>query len=153
MRTMRISFTVYGEPVAQGRPRMKHIKTKDGREFDKAYDPTKSRNWKQEVSRVAQDYVPDRLLTGALVLTVRVFRPIPKSFSMKKQVHAMKGILRPTTRPDLSNYIKGVEDALVKKLFRDDSQIISYGASGKWYGDPPRVEVILEEPVDIEQLG
>lgn len=134
-----IQFTVYGSPVAQGRPKASIIA---GRAI--MYDPKPSRDFKRDVKAVAQAYVPEKLLTGALVLELKIYRPIPKSFSKKKRELALTGELRPTTKPDLKNYIAGVEDALEKVLYENDSQIIAYGDTGKWYGDPPRIEVTLK---------
>lgn len=54
------------------------------------------------------------------------------------------GLLRPTTKPDVSNVIKGVEDALNGVWYKDDSQIVAYGKVGKWYSDMPRVEITME---------
>jgi len=135
-----IQFTVYGEPVAQGRPRMAVV---NGRPI--AYDPKKSRDFKRDVKAVAQKHVPEKLLTGPLMLTVKIFRPIPKGFSKRKRAAALAGEMRPITKPDLKNYVAGVEDALEKVIFDNDSQIVSYGNSGKWYGDPPRVEIEVLE--------
>jgi Holliday junction resolvase RusA-like endonuclease len=135
-----INFVVYGEPVPQGRPRTAVV---NGRAI--VYDPKKSRDFKRDIKRVAQDYVPEQLITGPIVLEVKVFRSIPKSFSKKKREKALAGIVRPTTKPDLKNYIAGVEDALEKVIFENDSQIVSYGESGKWYGDPPRIEITIRE--------
>jgi Holliday junction resolvase RusA-like endonuclease len=133
-----IKFTVYGEPVAQGRPRLTTIA---GRA--RAFDPRKSRDYKQLVAQVAQQHAPPALLTGPLILVLHVFRPIPKGFNKRKRANALDETLRPTTRPDLKNILAGVEDALEGVLYRNDSQIVGYGDTGKWYGDPPRVEVEL----------
>ena len=131
-----IKFTVYGAPVAQGRPKAAVI---NGRAI--MYDPKPSRDFKRDIKAVAQRFVPDKLLTGALEMTIKIYRPIPKSMSKKKREQALSGGLRPTTKPDLKNYIAGVEDALEKVIYENDSQIVSYGDTGKWYGDPPRIEV------------
>lgn len=133
-----IQFTVYGEPVAQGRGRASNING-----FTRVYDPKKSKDFKQYVRLVAQNEVPGRLLAGPLILEAKIFRPLPKSFSRKKREAALAGELRPTTKPDLKNYIAGIEDALNKVLYEDDSQIVGYGDSGKWYGDPPRIEITI----------
>ncbi|MNU11384.1 Endodeoxyribonuclease RusA [compost metagenome] len=53
--------------------------------------------------------------------------------------------MRPKSKPDLSNYIKGIEDAIEGILLKNDSQVVDYGKSGKWYSDRPRIEVIVEE--------
>ena len=136
-----IEFTVYGEPVAQGRPKMTVINNRPV-----AYDPKRSRDFKGDVKRVAQDHVPERMLQGALEVGIKVYRPIPKSFSKRKRALAMSGELLPTTKPDLKNYIAGVEDALEKMIYENDSQIVRYTPdTGKYYGDPPRIEVSIKE--------
>jgi Holliday junction resolvase len=137
---VKIAFTIYGAPVPQGRPRMAVI---NGHPV--AYDPKPSRDFKRDVKAVAQAHVPPRLLTGPLIVQLRVYRPIPKSFSKRKREAALRGEIRPTTKPDLKNYIAGLEDALEGVIFANDSQIVGYGDSGKWYGDPPRVEIEIVE--------
>lgn len=135
-----IRFTVYGEPKAQGRPKAAVV---NGRAI--MYDPKPSRDFKRDIKAVAQKHVPEKLLTGPLVLELKIYRPIPKSFSKKKREAALSEKLRPTTKPDLKNYIAGVEDALEKVIYENDSQIISYGDTGKYYGDPPRIEITIKE--------
>lgn len=36
-----------------------------------------------------------------------------------------KGELRPTTKPDVDNYVKGVKDGLNKVIWQDDSQVVN----------------------------
>ena len=98
---------VLGDPVAQGRPRF----SRQGG-FVKAYDPTKSRDYKQYIRLVASEDAPEAPVTGAVLLSVRIYRAIPKSMPRYKREAALAGKLRPTTRPDVSNVLKGVEDAL-----------------------------------------
>src|SRR5690606_27939704 len=100
-----IKFTVWGEPVAQGRPRASTING-----HVKMYDPKKSREFKQYVRLVASQHRPQELLTGPLKMKVKVFKPTLKSFSQKKKAAAEKGEIRPTTKPDVDNYIKSVFD-------------------------------------------
>lgn len=75
----KINFTVFGTPVAQGRPR---ATTVDGRV--RMYDPKKSRDYKDYIRLVASEHRPQQLLDGPISLKVYIFRPIPKSFSKKK---------------------------------------------------------------------
>ena len=83
---------------------------------------------------------------GALVLSVQVFRPMPKAFSKKKKEQCEQGLLRPITRPDLDNYIKGIKDALSGICWLDDAQIVAYKEPfGKFYSSRPRVEVWIKE--------
>jgi Holliday junction resolvase RusA-like endonuclease len=134
-----ISFIVYGEPVAQGRPR---ASTAGG--FVRMYDPQKSREYKDYVKLVASEYAPYKLIEGPLQLKVNVYRPIPKSFSKKKAAQAEAGELRPTSKPDADNYLKGIKDALKNVVWKDDSQVVEVSVS-KWYSERPRVEVQILE--------
>ena len=135
---------VLGEPVAQGRPRF----SRQGG-FVKAYDPAKSRDYKQYVRLVAAQDAPDAPVTGAVVLSLKIYRAVPKSMSKKKREAALAGQLRPTTKPDVSNVLKGVEDALKGLWYVDDSQIVGYGELGKWYSERPRIEVAMREIGDV----
>jgi len=136
-----ISFTVYGEPVAQGRAR---LTTVNGRAW--AYDPQKSRDWKDYVKLAAAQYAPKVLIEGAIELEVTVYRPMPKSISgsRKKAERAEKGELRPITKPDTDNYIKGVKDALKGVIWKDDSQVTDEWTR-KRYSARPRVEIRIVE--------
>ncbi|QWH09512.1 RusA family crossover junction endodeoxyribonuclease [Bacillus mycoides] len=139
-----IKFTVLGEPVAQGRPRASTRKKANGKVEVKMYDPSKSRDFKQYVGLVASQYAPEKLLEGPLQLEVKVYKPSLKSFSKKKALAAEEGLLRPTTKPDVDNYVKGVKDALNKVIWNDDSQVVDLKVS-KWYSEKPRVEVTVKE--------
>lgn len=139
-----INFTIYGTPVAQGRPR---ASTRGG--FVKMYDPAKSRDFKKYVKLVASEHRPESLLEGPLALEVRIFKPSLKSFSKKKKAEAEQGTLRPVTKPDVDNYVKGVKDALNQVIWKDDSQVVDLHIS-KWYSETPRVEVTVK-PLEIQQ--
>ena len=120
---------VLGESVAQGRPRF----SRQGG-FVKAYDPAKSRDYKQYVRLVASEDAPETPVTGAVLLSLRIYRAIPKSMSKKKREAALEGKLRPTTKPDVSNVLKGVEDAL----------------KGVWYAERPRIEIAMQEIEEVQ---
>lgn len=131
------SFVSWGDPVPQARART----TKNGI----TYDPPKSRNYKQQIRMDAIAAKPPTPIEDAVNMEVKIFLRIPASWSKKKQQAAAEGIIRPTSRPDLKNYIAGIEDALNAIIYRDDSQVVSYEGSGKWYSFNPRVEVVITE--------
>jgi Holliday junction resolvase RusA-like endonuclease len=137
-----IELVVYGAPVAQGRPK---FSTHGG--FARAYDPAKSRDYKDYVRLAAVTQMAGRPpLQGALELSVRIYRPIPKSFSLKKASLAEQGILRPITKPDTDNYIKGIKDAITGICWQDDSQVVAYiEPTGKYYSITSRIEVTIKE--------
>ncbi|CAI6221600.1 MULTISPECIES: RusA family crossover junction endodeoxyribonuclease [Bacillus subtilis group] len=139
-----ISFTIYGEPVAQGRPR---ATTLNG--MTRLYDPKKSRDFKQYVKLAASDYRPAKLLEGPLELSVKVYKSTLKSFSKKKTAEAEQGLLRPSKKPDVDNYIKGIKDGLNKVIWHDDSQIVDLHVS-KFYSQKPRIEIQVK-PLSQEE--
>ena len=131
---------VLGDPVAQGRPRFSR---QDG--FVKAYDPAKSRDYKSYVRLIAAQNAPVTPVEGAIEFSLRIYRAIPKGMPKYKREAAKEGRLRPVTKPDVSNVLKGVEDALKGVWYKDDSQIVGYGVLGKWYDERPRIEIMMRE--------
>ncbi|MBY9081035.1 RusA family crossover junction endodeoxyribonuclease [Paenibacillus sp. HN-1] len=134
-----IQFTVFGEPVAQGRPK---FSTAGG--FTRAYDPKKSRDYKDYVRLAAQDYAPAALLDGPLGIAVIAYRPTPKSFSKKKAAAAERGEILPVSKPDADNYLKGVKDALKGVIWKDDSQVVDAFVQ-KRYSAKPRIEIKIKQ--------
>lgn len=139
-----IRFTVWGEAVPQGRPRATVI---SGRA--RLYDPAKSRSYKSLVQDAAMAVRPETPITGPVAVAVRIYKTPPKSLSKKRLAAALAGDLKPTTKPDCSNILKGIEDALNGLIWRDDSQIVDLQAS-KHYSDRPRVDVEIWE---LEGVG
>ncbi|MBC9783526.1 RusA family crossover junction endodeoxyribonuclease [Heliobacterium chlorum] len=140
---MVIHFTVYGEAVAQGRPR---ATTLGG--HVKMFDPEKSANYKTYVRLVAQEHRPQHLLTCPLKVQVDIYKAMPKSLPVYKREAAERGEYWPTTKPDVDNVVKGVMDALTQVIWLDDTQVVELTVR-KFYGDP-RVEICIEtlpEPV------
>ena len=140
----QIELTVYGNPVAQGRPRF----SRQGG-FVKAYDPIQSKSYKQLIRLELQPLLSDPDFTPidqACCLKLTVFRAIPKSFSKKKREEASLRYVRPTTKPDIDNYVKGVLDALNGTVLKDDSVVCEIFAR-KFYSERPRIEVVLEAKI------
>lgn len=77
-----------------------------------------------------------------LKMTVMFYMPIPESLSEKKKA-ALNGEWH-TKKPDCSNILKSIEDALNAVAYKDDGQIAA-GEFSKIYSDCPRVEVIIEQ--------
>lgn len=132
---------IFGEPVAQGRPR---FSSQSG--FVRAYDPAKSRDYKQLVRVMAQEQMRSReVMEGPLHLVVHVLRTPPKSWSKRKTQEAIEAGYGVTTKPDLDNYIKLVSDALNTVVFRDDSQIVRISASKRYSKTPGLVVEVTED--------
>lgn len=135
----RFRFTVPGEPVAKGRPRIGNVR---GRAM--AFTPAKTRSYENEIRHYAKEAWGDKIPLDGLPLTlfVDVYRSIPASLSKKKRELALSGVVRPLTKPDCSNYGKSAEDALNSVIFRDDCLIVETTVR-KWYAETPRLEVEL----------
>lgn len=128
-----IEIVLLGRPVAKGRPR---FNTGTGR----AYTPAKTIKYESELKLAAEGVMGDRPpLDGPLRLEMTVVVPIPKSWSQKKQAAARAGELRPTSKPDLDNFLKVVDSGNLV-VWEDDSQIVDCSVS-KHYGDKPRMEI------------
>lgn len=141
-KVRRILMTLYGNPVAQGRPRF----SRQGG-FVKTYDPIKSKAYKALIRLELQPLLAKpgfRQFKNPCRVHLLICRAIPSGFSQKKRKEAIEAKIRPTTRPDTDNYIKGILDALNGTVLKDDSIVCEINA-GKIYSDKPRLEVMVEE--------
>ena len=138
-----IRLEIAGIPIAQGRPRATVISGQA-----RMYDPKNAKDYKLQVRYAAMQQLQGRKpLEGPLRLSVEFYRDIPRSWSKRKQLNAGAGLIRPTSKPDLDNYVKAVKDALKGVCWLDDSQVVEYGPTGKYYSEKPRIVV------EIEQIG
>ena len=141
---MKIDLKVYGEPVAQGRPRFTTIHG-----VARAYDPAKSRNFKQWVRLCAIQAVKKiegfKPIENACVVDVTFYRHIPSSWNKKKRIAADNGVIRPTTRPDLGNYEKGFYDALTGIIWVDDSIVTDKHVKKRYTAGLARIEFTVTE--------
>jgi Holliday junction resolvase RusA-like endonuclease len=121
---------------------------RDGRSGTLAYDKKSYRDWRSYARGVAAEQMAERpVLEGAVEISVAIFKQIPASFSAKKRQLALRGILRPITKPDCSNQLKAIEDAaLTGIVIRDDRCIVGVRMA-KWFSDKPRVEIEVKPPV------
>lgn len=115
------------------------------------FTPTKQRNYSAALRMTAQAEMrtaeitagrPNRPFTCPARLDLLAEVAIPTSWSKKKQQAALRGEIKPGSRPDLSNTIKLVEDSLNTVAFADDSLIVTICAR-KAYGLQPKVVITL----------
>jgi Holliday junction resolvase RusA-like endonuclease len=133
-----MKYTLKGKPVPLKRPRFSSVST------HKAYDPqTRLKEDSRIELRLQHGYT--RLLTNPLRLNITFFMPIPSSISKKKQKELDK--TPHFKRPDLSNFIKYVEDVAQGIIFKDDSCITTINAK-KVYSTNPRTEFTLVEELN-----
>lgn len=139
-----ITITIPGVPVAKGRPKAVRM----GKKGIRMYTPTKTASYEATCRTFAMVAMAGRApLRGPLLVTFFLYMPIPSSLSMKKQVE-LNG--KPhVKKPDASNIVKAVEDALNGIVWHDDSQIAHLSAQ-KVYSLEPRVVVRVSEVLVLE---
>ncbi|MHC1681368.1 MAG: RusA family crossover junction endodeoxyribonuclease [Clostridiaceae bacterium] len=134
---MKIEFTVPGEPKGKARLRMS---TKTGRTYTPG-TTVQYENWVKQCFIMCDTKC---LFEGQIKAEIDCYYSIPKSATKGKRLAMEHNITRPTKKPDADNIAKSILDSLNTLAYRDDSQVVEC-LIRKWYGDEPRVEVIIEE--------
>lgn len=117
-------YTILGDPRPQGRPKF----FRRGN-FVGAYDPKKSRDYKQTLAAQLAAQSPEFIEQGkAVSIYVEFVFARPKSLPKRVEDHVKK--------PDLDNLIKALKDAAKGILWHDDSQVVQLSAR-KVYGATP----------------
>lgn len=140
-----ITFTVPGEPVGKGRPR---VTLAGGRAH--AYTPAKTAAYEQLVAVYAAAAMKKApLLEHPVRLRLGIYCKVPGSWSKKRRSDALAGIERPAKSPDIDNIVKSVADGMNGIVWIDDSQIVELVCS-KHYALEPYVSVGVTSP-ELEQ--
>ena len=130
-----MEFTILGKVVAKGRPRF----TRQGH----TYTPKRTRDYEKLVKLTAMKHFK-RPLTTPLRVEITVCKTPPKSWSKKKKVDAIAGVIKPTVRPDVDNYVKSILDGCDGVVFEDDKQIVELLAS-KVYSEEDKAIFKIKE--------
>lgn len=140
---MPVKFEVLGVPVGKGRPK---FSTVNGHAA--VYTPAKTANYETLVRLSYQQKYAGCMFDKDIPLRaiIRAFFPIPKSTSKKKREQMEAGKIRHTKKCDADNIAKACLDALNGIAFYDDSQVCELSIS-KFYGDTPKVEIIIDEVI------
>lgn len=135
-----IIFTVPGQPVAKGRPKV----ARRGK-FLTHYTPEKTVNYEGLVAHVAMLAMGARgLFTGAVAVDLDIRVPIPASWSMKRKAAAVRGEVGATKKPDIDNVEKAIFDGMNGVVWKDDVQAVQV-SKRKRYAETPGVVVIVRE--------
>lgn len=126
-------ITIPGKPLGKQRPRV--LKT------GIAYTPKQTVNYETFVKQLYfEQYHREKPFEGPVRVRIVAYMPIPQGTSKVKKTDMMRGIIRPTKKPDVDNIIKIIADALNGMAYQDDKQIVSCTVE-KVYSDVPRVQV------------
>lgn len=116
-RIQTVTFTVTADKLrGQGRPRLAIIGGKP-----RAYKDDDDRQWEAAIRDAyfhSESFKDMAGFAGEVHMSVKVQRWLPKSAPKKLKESPDTG------RPDCSNILKSVEDALNRVAYRDDSQIV-----------------------------
>ncbi len=127
-KTDHISFFVPGLPIAQPRA---HQSSSGGRirRFVPSAHPIHGYRLSIQAEFLRLGFGEPWL--GPIMMFVEFWMPRPKSITSKKR----RNFSRPhDKKPDLSNLLKGVEDAVNGLLYRDDSQVWRIDATKRYCG-------------------
>ena len=135
-----ITFSVDVDPVGKQRARY----AKRGK-FVQAYTPEKTRTYETAIKESAvQAMGSSEPLETPVSLYLYIRMPIPKSYSKKRTEACLNGSEQPTKKPDSSNILKSVEDALNGVIYKDDCQIINHHMT-KVYSTLGGVDICVKE--------
>ena len=134
---MRIcEVIVAGKPGAKGRVRFV-------RKTGHAFTPERTVAYEGRVAAAAQAAMNGRPpVEGPVAVLLEVRLPIPTSWPAKRHLAAELGLLRPTGKPDIDNYIK-ILDACNLIIWGDDSQIVDINAF-KRYSVTPGMTITVD---------
>ena len=133
-----VDLVVWGPPMPKARPR---IVMPEGHSHPMGYTPKPTRSQSQEIrAAYVRRYEQMQFKKHeALILDVLAVMERPPSAPKKR--------LWPAVKPDLSNIVQLVQDALNGLAYPDDSAIV-LGEQGKIYGYPPRTLLRLRLATD-----
>ncbi len=138
-----ITFKVDGDPV--GKQRARYAKRGN---FVQTYTPDKTRNYESLIKEAAiQAMGSNEILETPVNLYLYIRAPIPKSLPKKRLEACLNGLEKPIKKPDASNVLKSVEDAMNGVVYKDDSQIVNIHVT-KVYSSQSGIDVCVKECLD-----
>ena len=138
--TMMVTFKVDANPV--GKQRARYVKRGN---FVQTYTPEKTRTYETLIKDAAIEAMgASEALHPPVSLYLYIRVPIPASATKKRLQAIASGEEKPTKKPDASNILKSVEDAMNSVVYKDDSQIVNIHIT-KVYSSVPGVDICVKE--------
>lgn len=147
---MTIVIEIAGKPVAKGRGRIGSVNGQP-----RIFTPASTRANENHIKLAAAVVMAGKApLECAVEVFVHVYLDYPKTMSKRRRTEAIAGRVRPTTKPDIDNYVKSALDGINTIVVRDDNQVVSVYAHKIYHSRPHvRIEVReLGEPSSLEEL-
>jgi Holliday junction resolvase RusA-like endonuclease len=141
--TFMVTFKVDADPV--GKQRARYAKRGN---FVQTYTPDKTRNYEALIKEAATEAMGNsEILETPVNLYLYIRAPIPKSLPKKRLEACLNGLEKPIKKPDASNVLKSIEDAMNGVVYKDDSQIVNIHVA-KVYSSVAGVDVCVKECLD-----
>jgi len=141
--TFMVTFKVDADPV--GKQRARYAKRGN---FVQTYTPDKTRNYESLIKESAIEAMgSSEPLETPVNLYLYIRAPIPKSLPKKRIEACLNGLEKPIKKPDASNVLKSVEDAMNGVVYKDDSQIVNIHVT-KVYSSQSGIDVCVKECLD-----
>ena len=138
--TFMVTFKLDADPV--GKQRARYARRGN---FVQTYTPDKTRNYEALLKEAAIEAMgSSKPLETPVSLYLYIRVPIPKSFSKKKVQDCLNGSEQPMKKPDSSNVLKSVEDAMNGVVYMDDCQIINHHMT-RVYSTLAGVDICIKE--------
>ena len=137
-----LTFTVYGKPVAKGRPRM----TKSGH----VYTPQTTREYEERIRNAAMSEMGrSKILPWTdkqpLKVVIDAFFKLPKSATKKDRVDVLNHIKFPTVKADVDNIAKSILDGMNGHVYGDDAQVVDLVITKRYDCEDAFVIVTVKE--------
>lgn len=130
---MPIYYQVAGVPVPWAAPL---------RNKGRYYDPKSLE--KEKIIWQLRSQFNHECITGAILLNVIFYMPIPKNTSKVRKLQMLNGVIHHRGKPDRTNLLKLIEDCIERAGIISNDSIIVGGHSEKLYGLVPRTFIEIE---------
>ena len=141
--TFMVTFKLDADPV--GKQRARYARRGN---FVQTYTPDKTRNYESLIKEAATEAMgSSEPLETPVNLYLYIRAPIPQSYSKKKVADCLNGFEKPIKKPDASNVLKSVEDAMNGVVYKDDTQIVNIHVT-KVYSSQSGIDVCVKECLD-----
>jgi Holliday junction resolvase RusA-like endonuclease len=120
------------------------------------YIPKQTKNFEALIGSYVRNYMmsskKEKIPEGTPVfLILYIYKKIPSSWPNSKKILARNGHIRPTVKPDNSNVLKSVEDAMNKIAYDDDRQIVDHIVR-KFYADQDWIHIEIKISPDLRDF-
>jgi Holliday junction resolvase RusA-like endonuclease len=97
--------------------------------YNYAYTPKKTKDFESVIAAyaaVSMREQSEKIIEGPVSVSILINDKVPKSWTDKKKIDALDGLIRPMRTPDGDNILKAILDGLNKVAYLDDKQVVQF---------------------------